>query len=239
MKQTLSISLLIIILAMSACAPLATATPTPLPTTKPTAFVATQIPSPLAPTKTNPPVTHKSYTNAMFELGFQYPVNWFGPSEYVSEATLRVEIGSDKVYPYGERPEQPSSVKNSYNVVIQYTKNNQNAFWKDTYQPLQNLKDGESLAGTRSLLIRVRQVNIGRFAGFEYITTLSPTARTEHVYSRSVMLLDKQTNDLLTIMGQPDNVEVTNAASWREVYRSLDEANLPTFQKIVESLVIK
>lgn len=239
MKQTLTVSLLIIIFAISACSPLATATPTPLPTTKPTAFVATQIPTPLAPTKTNPPATHKSYTSDAFGLSFQYPANWFGPSEYVSDTTLRVEIGSDKVYPYGERPDQPSSVKNSYHVVIQYTKNNHNSFWKDIYQPLQNLKDGESLSGARSLLIRVRQLNVGRFAGFEYITTLSQTAQTERVYSRSVMLLDKQTNDLLTIMGQPDNVEVINAASWREVYRSLDEANQPTFQKIIESLVIK
>jgi hypothetical protein len=120
-------------------------------------------------------------------------------------------------------------VKNSYNVVIQYTKNNQNSYWKDTYQSLQNLKDGESLSDARSLVIRVRQLDIGRFKGFEYISTLSETAQTDHVYAREVMLFDEQTNDLLTIMGQPNNVEVSHGANWRDAYQMIDEANLSSF----------
>ena len=155
-----------------------------------------------------------------------------------ADQTLRVEIGSDQVYPYGERPEQPSDVKNSYNVVIQYTKNNQNTALNDTYQSLQNMQDGESLTGPRSLITRVRQLELGRFSGFEYIFTLPETAQTEPVYGRQVILVDKQTNDLLTIMGQPYNVEVADGAQWRDVYRSIDEANLSTFQEIVASITV-
>jgi hypothetical protein len=157
----------------------------------------------------------------------------------MSDATLRVEVGSDVVYPYGEPPGQPSDVKNSYNVVIQYIKNNHNPSWKDTYQPLLNLKDGESLSDARILLIRVRQLNTGKFAGFEYITTLSDTGQTDHFYIRSVMLVDEQTNDLLTIDGQPNNVEVGAGKDWRDVYRTIDEANQVFFHKIVESITIK
>ena len=129
--------------------------------------------------------------------------------------------------------------------MIQYAKNNQDAFWKDTYQALLNMKDGESLSGARALLIRVRQVEIGRFKGFEYISTLSETAQTEHVYAREVMLVDEQTSDLLTIMGQPYNVEVSTplhgagSAEWKNVYRTIDEANLAFFHKIVESIKIR
>jgi hypothetical protein len=239
MKKLLTISLLMIVLLINACTPLATTTSAPPPSVEPTLFVETQIPVPVSPTEANPSATQKTYTNDLFGLSFQYPSDWYGPGEYVSDETLRVEIGSDVVYPYGEQPEQPSSIKNSYNIVIQYAKNNQNPYWKDTYQPLQNLKDGESLSGARSLIIRVRQLNVGRFKGFEYISTLSETVQTDHVYAREVVLFDEQTNDLLTIMGQPNNVEVSNGTNWRDVYQMIDEANLSFFHKIVESLTIK
>ena len=163
MKMTLTVFLLMMFVTLNACAPLVTATLTPLPTNEPAAYVDTQNTIAVSPTEVNQSADWNSYANNTFGFGFQYPSNSFGPSEYVSDNTLRVEVGSDKVYPYGESPEQPSAVKNSYNVVIQYTKNNQNSYWKDTYQSLLILKDGESLSGARSLLIKVRQLDIGRF----------------------------------------------------------------------------
>jgi hypothetical protein len=239
MKKTITLFLCMMILTLNACAPSATAAPVTLPTTETTVSVETQIPTAVLPTEADQSATWKQYTNKTFGLGFQYASNWFGPSEYISDGTLRVEVGSDKVYPYGESPEQPSDVKNTYNVVIQYIKNNQNSYWKATYQSLQNLKDGESFSDTRNLTIRVKQINIGRFKGFEYISTLSETAQTDHVYAREVMLFDEQTNDLLTIIGQPNNVEVSNGTNWRDVYQMIDEANLSSFHTIVDSLTIK
>jgi len=235
MKKTIALFLLIMILTLNACAPLA---PVTLPITDTAVSVETQIPTVVLPTEVDQSATWKLYTNNTFGFGFQYASNWFGPSEYISDGTLRIEVGSDKVYPYGDPPEQPSDVKNSYNVVIQYTKNNQNSYWKDTYQSLQNLKDGESLSDTKILIIRVRQLEIGRFKGFEYISTLSETAQTDHVYAREVMLFDEHTNDLLTIIGQPNNVEVSNGKNWSDVYQTIDEANLIFFHKIVESITI-
>jgi hypothetical protein len=235
MKKTITLFLLMMILMLNACAPLATATPVTLPT-ETVVLVETQIPTAVLPTEVDQSASWKLYTNNTFGFGFQYASNWFGPSEYISDGTLRVEVGSDKVYPYGEPPEQPSDVvKNSYNVVIQY---NQNSYWNDTYQSLQNLKDGESLSDTRGMIIRVRQLDIGRFKGYEYISTLSETAQTSPVYVREVMLFDEQTNDLLTIMGSPNNVEVSNGTNWRNVYQTIDEANLIFFHKIVESITI-
>jgi hypothetical protein len=250
MKKTLPLTLLIIILLLSACSPAVTATKTDLPSVKPTSMADTQAPSLAAPTQTQAPATDspttvstpavdKTYTNDAFGLSFQYPASWYGPSEYVSDNTLRVEVGSDTVYPYGEPPEQPSTVKNSYSVVVQYTQNNQNPYWEDTYQSLQSMHDGESLSGTRSLLIRVRQLELGGFTGFEYIATLSETAQTEAVYTRNIMLVDESTHDILTVMGQPVNVEVSSGADWREVYQMIDQANLPAFQQIVGSLTIR
>jgi hypothetical protein len=248
MNKNILLFLLVTVLALNACTPLATGTPTPplvtatltpLPGAEPTTSIETQVPTSVSQTEVNPSANPKQYTNNDFGFSFQFPSNWFGPSDYVSDETLRVEVGSDVVYPYGERPEQPSEVKNSYDVVLQYTKNNQNAYFKDTYQSLLNLKDGESLSDARSLLVRVRQLNIGRFTGFEYITTLSEAAQTEPVYIRSIMLVDEQTNDLVTIMGQPYNVEVSNGAKWLDVYRAIDEANLTYFHEIVDSITIK
>lgn len=234
MKKTTTLFLFVMILTLNACVP----SPVTLPTVEPATSTETQIPTAILPTEADQSATWKPYTNNSFGFGFEYPSNWFGPSEYISDETLRVEVGSDTVYPYGEQPEQPSDVKNSYNVVIQYTKNNQNPYWKDTYQSLQNLKDGESLSDTKSLIIRVRQLDLGRFKGFEYIFTLPEPARTQHVYGREVMLFDEQTNDLLTIMGQPNNVEVSSGANWRDIYQTIDETNLIFFHKIVESITV-
>jgi len=225
MKKLYPLFILSILIMTSCCVP---GTP-----------AASQIPSAVSPTAGDVSTVQNSYTNDTFGLHFQYPSKWYGPEEYISGQTLRVEVGSDVVYPYGEPPEKPSDVKNSYQVVIQYTKNNQNPAWKDTYQSLTDLKDGESLAGTRSLITRVKQLELGRFKGFEYIFTLPESAQTEHVYGREVMLFDEQTNDLLTIMGQPNNVEVSNGADWRELYKAIDEANLGYFHDIVESITIK
>jgi hypothetical protein len=241
MKKALPAFLLMSILMSAACTPQVTVTPASLPATATAAPVATKTQTPIAvlPTDGEKPVIRNPYTNSAFGLRFQFPFNWFGPVEYISDQTLRVEIGSDIVYPYGEPPEQPSDVKNSYSVIIQYTKNNQNPTLKDTYQSLMSLKDGESLSGPRSLIIRVRQFDIGRFKGFEFIYTLPETAQTDHYYGREVLLINEKTNDTLTVMGQPNNVEVSNGTEWRGVYRTIDEANLAFFHEIVESLTIE
>lgn len=238
MKKTIPLFLLMTILVLNACAPLTTSAPATPTSNEPAASIETQIPAAVVPTEVDQSAALKLYTNNTFGFGFQYPSNWFGPGEYISEGSLRVEVGSDVVYPYGEPPEQPSDVKNSYKVVIQYTKNNQNSYWKDTYHSLENLKDGESLSGARNLIIRVRQLEIGGFKGFEYISTLSETAQTDYVYAREVILFNEQANALLSIVGQPNNVEVSNGIQWRDVYQTIDQANLIFFHKIVESISI-
>ncbi len=226
MKNILSLFLVMFIFAVSACAPQLTVTPLPVMTE------ATQIPVTEVPAE-------KSYANSAFGFGFQFPSSWFGPEEYISDQTLRVEVGSDKVYPYGTDPlERVYDLKNSYNVVIQYSKNDQNQVWKDTYQTLVNLKDGESVSDARSLTIRVRQFSLGGFEAIEYISTLSETAQTEAVYARQVILINAQTNDLITVMGQPINVEVGNGANWRDVYQSIDEANLAVFRELVGTITV-
>ncbi len=226
MKKNLPLFLFALMLMMSACAPQITATPMPLPavTEEP------QMPATEAPAE-------KTYTNGAFGFGFQFPSTWFGPEEYISDQELRVEIGSDRVYPYGTSPEERIyELKNSYNVVIQYSQNNQNQYWTDTYQALLAMQDGESLSGDRGLVIRVGQLSLGDFEGVEYISTLSDTAQTEPVYARQVILYNTQTNDLLSIMGQPINVEIGDGANWRDVYRAIDEANLAVFHQIVNSI---
>jgi hypothetical protein len=238
MKKSSAIFVLMIALTTNACAPRMAVPSTPLPASPPGPSVETQIAVAVSPTEALPSPGLKQYTNSAFGLDFLYPDQWFGPDEYSSDQTLRVAVGSDVVYPYGEQPEKPSEVKNSYLVVVQYSKNSQDQSWKDDYSSLMNLKDGESLSGKRSLIIRVRQLDLGRFKGFEYITTLSETAQTDHVYARNVVLVDEQAN-LLTMFGTPNNVEINTGADWREVYRMIDEANLASFHEIMESITIK
>lgn len=219
------------VFALAACAPQAPVT-TPQPTTQSPSPAETRTPSGPSSTEVAPAI--RAYLNRDFGLAFQYPSVWFGPEEYVSGGTLRVEVGSDKVYPYGEVPEQPSEVKDSYDVVVQYDK--AAGAPPEIYGTVKNLQDGQSSSDARSLVTRVRAIELGRFTGFEYIFTLPEGAQTDHLYGRQVVLFDEATGDRLSVMGQPINVEVSEGEDWREAYLSVDEANLPLFEAIVASM---
>jgi hypothetical protein len=242
MNKALHLFLLIIILVLNACSP-RTATPDPVPTSVPPAPTALPANQPADPVETQAPQEPapepwETYSNNDFGLAFRYPAGWFGPQEYISGSTLRVEVGSGPVYPYGTPLDQRSPARNSYSIVVQYTKDNQNMFFEDTYQSLLNLQDRQSLSTARSLLIRVRQLELYGYKGFEYISTLSETAQTEAVYAREVILVDGSSN-LITIFGSPDNVEIGEGANWRDAYRAIDEANQEFFHQVVESMVVE
>jgi hypothetical protein len=240
MKKTIAILILLLCLTLSACATQTPPAPTPLPATDTSVPTATHTPIPPTPTQVEPTPAVAHYTNSAFGFSFAYPSSWFGPDEYIADQTLRVEVGSDVVYPYGTgREEQIYTIPNSYYVVIQYTQNDQNQVWADTLQSLAGMQDGESLSGMRSLTIRVRQLELGRFTGFEYIATLSESAQTEPFYARQVILMDAQTNDVLTIMGSPNNVDRSGGVDWRQAYQAIDEANQNIFEQIVESITIQ
>jgi hypothetical protein len=235
MRTTFLQFLAITALSLSACAPTTTvAIPTTMPpTAAPTA--AQDVP----PTPTDQPASENRYQNDAFGLSFRFPASWFGPEEYISEQTLRVEIGSDNVYPYGtDRTEQTYNQKNVYNIVIQYSRGAQNPSGDETFQALAGLKDGESFSTARSMVIKVRDVELSGFKGYEFISTLSMTASTEPVYSRQITLVDGQSN-LLTIMGNPNNVEVPPGEEWLVIYESIDAANQAIFHQIVESISVK
>jgi hypothetical protein len=239
MKKYFLLILLISILSINACTQPVSVASTSTPTTATILLTDTPIPLATSTTETTLQSDLEQFTNDAFGLSFLYPSTWYGPEEYISEQTIRVEIGTDIVYPYGtDRAEQVSQFNNSYSIVIQYTKNNQNTLWMDTYELLGTLNDGESNSGTRSMITRVRQVNLGNFSGYEYISTLSETAQTERFYSREILLVDEQSN-LLTLFGTPNNVEVAEGSDWRMVFQQIDEENLPTFHEILDSMDIQ
>jgi len=148
-------------------------------------------------------------------------------------------------YPYGtDRLDRKYDKKNSYYISVQYTKKPQgtaideykkNQPWLEGYLPLLTMKDGETKSDLRSKLIRIKQTNIGNYKGVEYISTLSETAQTEWVYSREVFLINDN-YDTVRIQGSPNNVEVVNKSEWKTAYQQIDEANLPIFRDLVNSI---
>ena len=180
--------------------------------------------------------TESVYSNEAFGLSFDYPVDWFGPDEYIDDNTVRIGIGSDVVTSYGGVPlEVPPFQKNAYQVVVQYTLENKNTYINDTLNTLANLQDGEMAETGRSRLIRVRALTVGDYSGYEYIATLSESAQTEYFYVREVVLQNAE-GDLITILGGPSNVAVEEGANWREVYAGIDQKYLSDFYQIIESL---
>ncbi|MDK2980198.1 MAG: hypothetical protein PWQ55_545 [Chloroflexota bacterium] len=233
MKRTYAFHLLFPLLILSACTSRVPVDPAPLPAEAAQAQLSLEDEA-IEPTA----AAENHYSNTAFGLAFDYPAGWFGPDEYVSGDTLRVEVGSDTVYPYGTGPtEREYSQPDSYSVVLQYTRSNQNTYWQDTYQTLAGMQDGQTVDGARNRLIRLRALTLGDLSGFEYIATLSDSAQTEAVYIREVILVNDR-GDLLTLSGSPNNVEIPSGANWRELYRAVDEQNQDTFHAILSSIEI-
>jgi len=229
--------------------PSATSEPSPMATP---ISVSVTVPPSIIPTPSNelpidPLTGWKIYKNDPFGLSLEFPSTWFGPDVYVQDG-IRVEVGSDKVYPYGtDRLERIYNIQNSYYVVIQYWKNNnnwtleqysENQPWIKTYLSLLNLKDSESTSDLRDFVTRVRKLKLGRFEGLEYISTLSATAQTEMYYTREVVLFDEHLNTL-HITGTPNNVEIINKDNWHGTYQMVDEANKDAFYKVLESITVE
>ncbi len=188
-----------------------------------------------------------TYSNPTFGISFRYPSTWYGPDVYEFEDGVRLAVGSDTVYPYGTGPEdrQPGA-PNAYGIVIQYTVNTSGWTleqaraeqpWINDYLAVLDMQDGESSTTARSLTTRVRALTLGRFTGVEFITTLSETAQTERFYTRSAFLMDDALNVLL-LTAAPDNVEVTDPATWRQAFEAVDESNRETLYELINSLQV-
>jgi len=189
-----------------------------------------------------------TYSNPSTGLSFRYPSNWYGPEVYESEDGVRLEVGSDVVYPYGTGlDERQPGAPNAYSIVIQYTRNRagwtleqyraEQPWFNDTLAVL-GMQDGESSTTARSLTTRVRSLAVGNFTGVEFITTLSETAQTERFYMRTAFLMDEDLN-VLQIMGSPENVEITDPGNWREAFESVDAGNQAIFQELVGSITVE
>jgi hypothetical protein len=246
--KTMKASILFISLSfllLSGCVSANTSAPTTAP--EDVAPVATDLP--LVPTDSPDDVSSgwQTYDNPAFGISFQFPSSWYGPDEYIVEDDIRLEIGSDVVYPYGtSREEQIYTLPDSYYILIEYRPNTdnltmddyKNSSWISPPLGMFDLADGETRSTARSLEIKVRNLEIGRFKGVEYIATLSDTAQTERAYSRQVFLMDEQLN-ILMISASPNNVEVADPANWKADFQRIDESNLETFHHVIESIVIE
>lgn len=209
--------------------------------------IATDLPPVPTDSPEGPSSDWQIYNNPDFGISFQFPSSWFGPDEYIVEDDIRLEIGSDVVYPYGtSREEQVYTLPDSYYILIEYRPNTdnltmddyKNSSWISPPLGMFDLAGGETRTTARSLEIKVRDLEIGRFKGVEYIATLSDTAQTERAYSRQIFLLDEQLN-ILMISSSPNNVEVTDPANWKADFQRVDEANLETLYHVIESIVIE
>ncbi len=190
----------------------------------------------------------KTYSHPGLGLSFRFPAEWYGPDIYEWGQGVRLEVGSDKVYPYGTNSaDQVLTVKDSYYVVIQYSLNANNLSveqfrrdqpWVNVYYLLLGLQDGQSLTGTREVVTRIRSFKLGKFEGLEYVSTLPATAQTDLTYIRQTVLLDEHLN-ALTVMGTPNNVTLTDKAQWQEAYRRVDQANEDVYHKVLDSISVQ
>lgn len=187
----------------------------------------------------------ETYYNKTFKMSLKYPPTWFGPEVYETSGEFFLEVGTDKVYPYGADITAKTYTKNnSYFISVLFRKKPDNQTieqyktsqpWLNSYLPLFTIDDGESISDQRSKLIRVKEIMIENYKGVEFISTLSDTAQTQMVYTRSVLLINNS-YDLIEVTGRPNNVDSTASTDWKTAYKLVDESNLETFRNFINSI---
>lgn len=235
---------LILILFGGCGAPSASETVSPSPTT---ASVPTEAPEPTPEPTENPFGDWMEYRNADYGFRFLYPADWYGPEISDSDGFLRIEVGSDQVYPYGtSREDQITTIPDSYYILIQYVENREGRTWDDfissgwidTYLALQDKADGQFILTPRLVATRIGEVNLGDFSGLMYIATVPDNAQTERAYVREVVLFDSELN-WLRISVTPNLVQVADPEKWKNDYARVDTSYLETFLILLESIEIE
>ena len=195
----------------------------------------------------NPDGNWLEFTNEATGFRFLYPAAWFGPEVYETEGSLRIEIGTDQVYPYGtSREEQISTIPDSFYILIQYFENPNgriwddfiNSGWIDTYLALQDMEDGQFILTPRLVATRIGEISLGDFTGLMYLVTTPDSAQTERAYIREVVLFDQELN-WLRISGYPNLVQIEDLEHWKNDYARVDQTHLETFLTMLESIEIK
>lgn len=187
----------------------------------------------------------KAYKNKTFGVCLQYPADWQGPEVYENKDSFVFDIGTDKVYPYGTSLENRLYTKSdAYHISLTFTKRPNDVSiekykvdqpWLTQYLTLLSLKDGESKSDQRAKVTRVRSIAAGEYSGIEVIATTSGAAQTDFFYQREAFLINSQYNTF-RVSASPANVRVANATSRQDEFARVDEANLPTFRKVVDSI---
>lgn len=181
-----------------------------------------------------------SYNNEDFGLSFNYPSSWFGPEEYENAETLRVEVGSDTVYPYGTSPEdRVRTIPASYFVILQLDDNNHpNEFAMQQLEDLKKMKVEEESSDQRNKLIKIRDINENGLTGVEYISTVSESAQSEFYYTRSAVLQNSE-GKILIINANVENVTIPENATrkdWMEIFSEADKNNIQYFRMILDTV---
>jgi hypothetical protein len=242
-KLNYAILISILILA-SACSPAPEISDSPV--IESTAVITEEPPPSPEPTA-NPFGDWLEYRNDDYGFRFLYPADWFGPEINDSGGFLRIEVGSDQVYPYGtSREDQVTSVPDSYYILIQYVENREdrtwddfiNSGWIDTYLALQEVGDGQFTLTPRSVSTRIGEVQLGDFSGLMYLATIPDNAGTERVYLREAMLFDSNLN-WLRISAYPNQVQIADLDNWKNDYARVDQDNLETYLTLLESIEIE
>ena len=243
-KLIYTIVIITILILISACSPAPTGSePPPIEPTE----VIVEEPSPSPEATENPFGDWLEYRNEDYGFRFLYPGDWFGPEIHDTDGFLRIEIGSDQVYPYGtSREEQITTIPDSYYILIQYVENREgrtwddfvNSGWIDTYLALQDLEDGQFILNPRAVVTRIGAVQRGDFSGLMYLVTVPDNAQTERAYAREVVLFDSEFN-WLRISGFPNLVLIADEEKWKNDYARVDTAYLETFLILLDSIEIE
>lgn len=238
--------LMITVVILAGCGMLNPAAPTLLPAIPATSVATRAVTAPNAAlTPTAVQSASKEYKNKSFSICLRSPAEWQGPEVYENKDAFVFDVGTDKVYPYGTSLENRLYTKpDAYYISLTFTKRPTNVSiekykvdqpWLSQYLALLSLKDGESKSDQRAKVTRVRSVAAGEYSGIEIISTTAATAQTDFFYQREAFLINSQYNTF-RVSASPANVRVSNAATRRDDYARIDEANLPAFRKFVDSI---
>lgn len=182
----------------------------------------------------------KIYRNNKFNIRLRYPLNWSEPETQEHEDGFNLVTGTN-------------SNKNSYYITFQYSKR-PNAIPIERYKSIQEAvqrelklseqSEGESIVSAIYTLTKVKDIQIQNFSGVEFISSIPETAHTNvgsvtdwkfnNVVRKALLVNDN--HDIMSIVGSPNNLDLTDGIDKKIASQRIDEDYLNEFHGFVNSV---
>ncbi|OGE44161.1 hypothetical protein A3B45_01085 [Candidatus Daviesbacteria bacterium RIFCSPLOWO2_01_FULL_39_12] len=183
----------------------------------------------------------KTFKSDKFNVSLNYPSNWSEAEVQEHKDGFNLAIGT-------------YSKVNSYNITFQYTKR-PNEIPLERYKNIQEAvqrelglrgrTEGDTITSAIYTLTKIRDISLQNYKGVEFISSVPESASlgslTDWKFNSTVrkVLFVNDNYDIISIVGSPNNLDLTGGLDKKTVSKEIDEDYINEFHKFIESIKIE